>query len=54
MTHDAAILVRAARLERTIGPYASRRYVERHLINLAHMALWTQCRVLARAERAGI
>lgn len=52
--NDAQILVRGARLERTVGPYAARRYVERHLSNKAHMSLWTICRVMARAERAGI
>ena len=52
--NDAQILVRGARLERTIGAYAARRYVERHLSNMAHMSLWTQCRVLANAERAGL
>ena len=54
MSHDAYVLVRGARLERTIGKYAARRYVELHLINLANFALWTQCRVLANAERAGL
>ena len=52
--NDSQILVRGARLERTVGPYAARRYVERHLSNKAHMALWTICRVMARAERAGL
>jgi len=50
---DAYYLVRAARLERTIGPFAARRYMERH-VSLQNQPLWTQCRVLARAERAGL
>jgi hypothetical protein len=53
MTHDAKILVHAARLEHIIGAFAARRYVEKRLINPANMRLWTQCRVMARAERAG-
>lgn len=44
----------AARNWRAWGPYAARRYVERNLHNAAHMALWTRCRVLARAEMVGL
>jgi hypothetical protein len=52
--NDAQILVRGARLERTVGAWAARRYVEKRIRNKAHMTLWTICRVMARAERAGL
>ena len=52
--NDAQILVRGARLERTVGAWAAKRYVEKRLSNKAHITLWTICRVMARAERAGI
>ena len=50
---QAQIIVRAARLERTIGQYAARRYMERH-VDRRNWPIWTIARVLARAERAGI
>lgn len=50
---QAQIIVRAARLERTIGPYAARRYMEKHT-DRRNWPIWTIARVLARAERVGL
>ena len=50
---QAQIIVRAARLERTIGRYAARRYMEKH-VDRRNWPLLTIARVLACAERAGI
>jgi hypothetical protein len=46
-------LARAARLERIIGKFAARRYMERHVLP-RNWPIYTIARVLACAERAGI
>ena len=46
-------IVRAARLERTIGRYAARRYMERN-VDRRNWPIYTIARVLACAERAGL
>jgi hypothetical protein len=50
---QSEIIVRAARLERTIGRFAARRYMERN-VDRRNWPIWTIARVLARAERAGL
>lgn len=46
-------LARAARLERTIGRYAARRYMERN-VDRRNWPIYTIARVLACAERNGL
>ncbi len=46
-------IARAARLERTIGRYAARRYMERN-VDRRNWPIYTIARVLACAERAGL
>ena len=46
-------IVRAARLERTIGRFAALRYMQRN-VDRRNWPIWTIARVLARAERAGL
>lgn len=50
---ESYYIVRAARLERTIGEWAARRYMEKH-VSRRNWSIYTTARVLACAERAGI
>lgn len=50
---ESYYIVRAARLERTIGKFAARRYMERN-VDRRNWPIYTIARILACAERAGI
>lgn len=49
---DSYYIVRAARLERTIGKFAARRYMERN-VTPRNWPIYTLARVLENAKRAG-